>query len=458
MGVIRNGIDYFLLFFYSQIIGLSALLAGAALAIALVFDALSDPIVGYVSDNWRSRWGRRHPFMYLSILPMAGLYVLVWFPPYDAGSQWQLFLYLLVVTILLRQSMTFFDVPSNALVAELTPDYDNRTNLASLKVTVGWITGTLMSIAMYMYWITDSSAPGDGVLRAAGYQEAALVGGFVALIGLTVSVVGLHPEIPRLHGQVVDRAIGMREMLHCLRDLLGNPNLRALLLSGLFLAVGAGTTATLWIYQYSSFYGVNTEQMSILVVVQLLATFAVVPVVRFFIVGRDKKKMAILITLTSAMLSTILPPLHVLEILPARGSDALLQILIAYDFVQQLLGIVLYAVLFSLFADVTENVQVETGRRLDATILACQTFISKSATALGALVAGALLSLIRYPEQIETVHVASDVQARLGLSYMVSWLVMACIAAWLLSGYRISRASHLAEINALGEDFPTRAA
>jgi Na+/melibiose symporter-like transporter len=77
-GLVSNGIDYFLLFFYSQIVGLSPGLAGLALAIALAFDAVSDPVMGYLSDHWRSALKRRHPFMYTSIVPIAGLYIAIW--------------------------------------------------------------------------------------------------------------------------------------------------------------------------------------------------------------------------------------------------------------------------------------------------------------------------------------------------------------------------------------------
>ncbi len=111
LGIISNGIDYFLLFFYSQVIGLSAALSGLALAMALAFDAISNPIVGYVSDHWRSRLGRRLPFMYASILPVSVLYVIVWYPPTGPQSQTILFAYLLTALILLRLSMAMFDAP-----------------------------------------------------------------------------------------------------------------------------------------------------------------------------------------------------------------------------------------------------------------------------------------------------------------------------------------------------------
>mgnify|MGYP005995006263 FL=1 len=62
-GVKNNGFDYFLLTFYSIVLGVDAPLVGLALLIALVVDSISDPIVGYLSDNTTSKWGRRHPWM-----------------------------------------------------------------------------------------------------------------------------------------------------------------------------------------------------------------------------------------------------------------------------------------------------------------------------------------------------------------------------------------------------------
>ena len=71
-GVKDGGLKYFLLLFYGQVIGVDQLLVGAAILVALVADAFSDPIVGYWFDNLRSRWGRRHPFMYVAAVPIGG--------------------------------------------------------------------------------------------------------------------------------------------------------------------------------------------------------------------------------------------------------------------------------------------------------------------------------------------------------------------------------------------------
>lgn len=450
-GIVSNGIDYFLFFFYSQLLGLSASLTGLALSIALACDAVSDPVIGYLSDNWQSRWGRRLPFMYASIVPVSALYVLIWFPPAAASSQWALFGYLLAVATLLRLSMTMFDMPVQTLVAELTSDYDERTDLAALPVTVSWITSSVMTIAMYAYWLRNTAHHINGQLNMTGYQQAALIFGAVILAALTFSSVGLHPEIPHLPTRTAEQAAGLKDMFRSFVQLLRNRSLRALLAASLFLAAALGVDATLWLYQYSAFYGMSSNQMLALTVAQLIATFAVMPVVRNYVVKGDKKVMAIRFLVASVAISIILPPLHVLKLLPESGSNGLMCLLMVYDFLSQLIWVVATAIIYSMYADVTEELLLAVGKRMEGALFACQTFISKSAAAIGALLAGALLTVIQYPVAGDTARVSDKILARLGISYMVSWLVLASIGIWLISKYQITRASHAGEVHTLVE-------
>ena len=80
-GIKNNGFSYFVLFVYSSVLGLPAWMTGLALNLVLIADAITDPLVGYYSDRTRSRWGRRHPFMYAAALPVAITYYFLWTPP-----------------------------------------------------------------------------------------------------------------------------------------------------------------------------------------------------------------------------------------------------------------------------------------------------------------------------------------------------------------------------------------
>ena len=135
-GLIGNGLSYFLLLYYSQVLGLDPALAGLAMMISLIFDAVSDPLVGRWSDRLRHRLGRRHPFLFASIVPIALAYYLIWDPP--ALSQFGLFAYLLAVSVVLRLAITMHSVPFNALLPEITSDYDQRTTLMNYSYSAAW--------------------------------------------------------------------------------------------------------------------------------------------------------------------------------------------------------------------------------------------------------------------------------------------------------------------------------
>ena len=129
LGSISEGIKdaafkVFLLFYYNQVLGLPGSLGGLAILLALVVDAITDPLMGSISDNFHSRWGRRHPFMYAAPLPMAACFFLLFNPPASLGET-QIFLWLTSFAVLVRVSMTLYSIPSNSMVAEMTPHYDD---------------------------------------------------------------------------------------------------------------------------------------------------------------------------------------------------------------------------------------------------------------------------------------------------------------------------------------------
>ena len=138
VGVKNTIFGSWLMLYYNQVQGLKPSLAGAALAIALVFDAVTDPLVGVWSDRTRTRWGRRHPFMYASIVPFSASIFFILQPMHEPSQQ-ALFLQLLFLAVAVRVSMTLFDVPRAALGPELTKDYDQRTLLVGISTAFGWL-------------------------------------------------------------------------------------------------------------------------------------------------------------------------------------------------------------------------------------------------------------------------------------------------------------------------------
>ena len=128
-------------------LGLSAFWLGFILIIPRLWEAFSDPIIGHMSDNTRTRWGRRRPYLLIGGILVALFFVLIWWIPKgdmirlwfpsDSGFQAFQLAYILVTIILFFTAVNIFEIPHGALGMELTTDYHDRTRLFSAKSFVG---------------------------------------------------------------------------------------------------------------------------------------------------------------------------------------------------------------------------------------------------------------------------------------------------------------------------------
>jgi Na+/melibiose symporter-like transporter len=135
----------FIVIFYNQVIGLNNALIGIAIMLAMIGDAISDPLVGIVSDRWRSRLGRRHPFLIAAPVPLALSLYCVFNPPdwlLDLSSDTAIFIWLSVWTIVSRTVLTLFNVPHLALGGELSKDQHERSQLFSANTIFGAVSGS----------------------------------------------------------------------------------------------------------------------------------------------------------------------------------------------------------------------------------------------------------------------------------------------------------------------------
>ena len=156
-----------LLFYYNQVLGVSGALCGYALGVAVFFDAVNDPMIGSASDNFRSRLGRRHPFMYASAIPV-GIAVNFLFMPIDGLSEFQFFLWLVVVAVLVRSFHTLFTVPWHALQAELSQDYHERTSIVAFRSLFGVSTGAATGFCVMRFLFPTTPEYTPGLLNPAG--------------------------------------------------------------------------------------------------------------------------------------------------------------------------------------------------------------------------------------------------------------------------------------------------
>ena len=440
-GVKNNGFDYFLLLFYSQVMGVDAPLVGLALLIALVFDAFSDPIVGYLSDNTHSRWGRRHPWMYASALPVAVCYFLLWDPPAGLTGN-ALFPYILVLAILIRVSITLFEVPSSALSAELTEDYDDRTSLFSYRYFFGWIGGTLMATVALAAFLVPTETITNGLLNKQGYGTYGVVASVVILISILVTSLGTHNRIPYFKAPPPKRAMSIKRIFVEIYETLSNKSFLALFLTALFGAVAAGLSAGLTFYMSGYFWEFSTDQISVLsfsIIISAFVALFVSPIISRRI---GKKRGAIIAGISAFTIAPMPVVLRLLDLMPENGDPMVFPIVWLAFITEITLVITLSILTSSMMADLVEDSEIRTARRSEGVLFAAATFARKAVQGFGVLAASAVLALVQFPKGVAPGQVPDETVFRLGLYYAPILFFVWMLAIASLKLYRIDRGQH----------------
>src|SRR5579862_237111 len=281
-GVKDNGFSYFLLLYYNQVMGLPAAWVGAAIMLALMVDAISDPLIGYASDNLHSKWGRRHPFMYLSALPVSLTYFMLWNPPASLKGQ-ALFAYLVVMAIIVRITITLYEIPSSALVSELTDHYDERTSMLGYRFFFGWWGGLTMAVGAYFVFLRPTAQYPVGQLNMIGWNHYGATAAILMFLAIVISSAGLHPQIPYLQQPPPKRPFERgRRVVRELRETLSNHAFLVLFVSAIFSAAGAGVSTSLNIYFGTYFWELKPNQLGIIALGPFLSSavaLALAPVI-----------------------------------------------------------------------------------------------------------------------------------------------------------------------------------
>lgn len=320
-GLANEAFAFFLFFYYTAVLGLSGALAGEAILIALLFDAVTDPLVGVASDRLSSRLGRRHPFLYAAALPVGIFFFLVFAPP--AGlSQLELFAWLVSFAVLTRSSMTLFHVPHLALGAELSEDYEERTSIVTLQFLFTRTGHAIAGALAFLVFFRPTAEYHEGRFNPAAYPSLALTLSLLMVVTILISAWKTQARAPHLpqpdpDARKRDLLVGI---LGDSRDVLRNPSFRALVL-GLTLTFTAwGITTALGLHLATYFWFVSNEELVIWGIAMGTGIFWGLPVWHR-VANRLDKKPTFIWGLAVFTAFTALPPLLLLaELWPARSS------------------------------------------------------------------------------------------------------------------------------------------
>ncbi|MEM7000029.1 MAG: MFS transporter [Pseudomonadota bacterium] len=442
-GVKTAAFGFYLLFYYNQVLGLSGSLAGIALFVALCVDAISDPLVGSWSDFTKSRWGRRHPFMYASIIPFALAYFLLFVPP-DGMGQWGLFVWLLVFAMATRLAMTFFLVPYLSLGAELTRNYDERTLLAALRNVLQLIGMFAVLIVANILFFSATPEYPNGQLNPEAYLP--FVFGCVPLMamGFVIAAGGTHEKIKTLDqpGNTARAGI-LRSAIADVRLAFQTPAFAAITGASVLFSTNQGMNQALHLYTATYFFELSGNQITI------MFSGAIVGIIIGSLLSRpvaglisEKRNVFILGTAWYAIWTSSVIILRLLDVIPGNDEPMVAVAYITTGCISAIgLGVAI-PMIGSMVADVTDLHEHRHGVRQEGIYYAAASFAAKAVGGAGPVLAGFIIDLAGIVPGSSPANIAPEAITRFGWAAGPSALFLSALSVVCICYYSISRAQH----------------
>ena len=172
-GIVANLLGWFFNAFLLDVVGMRPALVGLIFGLSLIWDGITDPLVGVLSDRTQSRWGSKRPWLLFGAIPFGLAYILAWVVP-DVSATGQ-FLYYLLISLLLKTAFTSVSVPYTALTPALTPDYDERTQLNFFRFGFSLL-GGLIAVLAHSRLVALAPNPALGHLLSATVWAIVIIG------------------------------------------------------------------------------------------------------------------------------------------------------------------------------------------------------------------------------------------------------------------------------------------
>ncbi len=440
-GLKTYAFEVFLFFFYTRVAGLESWLAGLSLFVALLFDAVSDPLVGVLSDRYRGRLGRRHPFMYAAALPLALTFAAVFSPPASLDG-WQLFTWMTVTSSASRLALTLFIVPHLSLGAELSEEDSERTALVGYRLSAAVLGAVLCSVAAWQLFFSEGGENSRDAYREFGIATGVCLAVICVLSALGTQRLGKLVQPPPERGAHAD-------LVQRLLKVANNRHFRPLFLAVLLFFATRGVQLALDLHMFKYFWHLTGEKIQWIQAAQIGALALGIPMWSWLMQRYDKR-----LTLTIGIaLFSVLQSLPVMARLagtwPIAAEESWRALCLTYGLAGACAGAGFVGV-GTMMADVADAHQHATGERSEGIFFGASTFARKSSSGFGALAAGVLLSSLGVSIGSDQSAMATENTWNMAFAYGPVALVLSLLVIPILTHYKLDAGRHEAISIALG--------
>ena len=441
-GSMGQTVNSFIMFFATSVMGLQGALVGAMIALTSLWDGVSDPIIGYLSDRTKNRFfGRRLLYMLIASFSLAICNVLLWSCPAKKGSG--LAVVWLVMFLLLQETFnTFFATPYSALCIDIAPDYNDQTKMQSFK-SVFYILGLIMpSVLMYIFM--PSNVGVQTQFDKSGYVNIALVNSLLVVASGLISIFGTRKRVlsmPNYDKGVIDstQKHGFKKIIGGYFETLKKKDFRIVTLGYSVSLIASIFITSVGMHLFTFCYHFSSSQISVIMIC-LFGGAIFSQLIWVNLVKKYDKKQTLIFALCLLLVGIALTSVTFL-FRTYTTADTIFFFVLPCIFVCGVGSGALYSLPHSMYADVVTMEQFKTKENNAGRYTGYYTFTYNFTNSVTLLVIGVLLDLIHFDSTMPLQ--ALSVQAGLGKIVFFGSSVAITLAIMIFSNYSIKRADIL---------------
>lgn len=451
-GSMGQTVSTFIMFFGTSVLGLSGMLVGFMIALTSLWDGLSDPIIGFLSDRTRSKvFGRRLGHMLFASFALAICNILLWLCPFGNGNPLAL-LWLLVFLLLQETFNTFFATPYSALCIDIAPDYNDQSKTQGYK-TVFYIFGLIMPSILMSVFMPSSGAGTQGQFNRNAYIYIALVNSALVLVCGLITIFGTIKRVrsmPNYHEKLEEqeekdkkknnqKTHSFKKILSGYVETFKKKDFRTVMLGYSVSLIATVFITSVGMHLFTFCYHFSSMQISVLMICLFGGAIAS-QILWVNIVKKYDKKQTLIFALAVLLFGIAMTSITFLFRLYC-SSDFIFWFVFPCLFICGIGSGALYSLPHSMYADVVTMEQYRTGVNNAGRYTGYYTFTYNFSNSVALLFIGLLLDLIKFDSSQPVQALA--VQNGLGRIVFFGSSIAISIAIIIFSKYSIKRSDVL---------------
>jgi len=432
-GVKNTALGLFLLLYLTGVLGLSGSMAGLASGVAIIVDAVLDPLIGYWSDNLRSRWGRRHPFMLGAVIPFSIAMGLIFSLP-QFESPWLTFAAVLATLVALRVGFSCFVLPYAALGAEVARDYTERSVLMTFRNFFNNCGVILVLVLGYSVFLTDKAA----FLSHDAYIPFGWTCAGIIFVAVLVSCASSWRLRHLMHEVKPHGAGASSRVFGDFLDIFRNPSFVILFTTVLTFWISQGAAASLTNHALLYFWKLPPEIIQFIPLGTIVGNIIGIPVVGLLLRRYEKSVISAVGLGIFCACQAIPASLYLFGLVPDAAVPFLLW---GFQFVIGIVSTCVLVTFGSMMMDAADEHEYLFGVRREGLYFAGLVFSVKAAVGGGFIVAGVALDLIGFSQGVATKAdaVPADTLTLLGVIAGPGAAIISALSVSILLRYRLGK-------------------